>query len=293
MKRAVALGFFDGIHIGHGALLKRAFEVSKELSLTPCVLTYSNHPSKVLSGKSVGLINSPEERAHLISELYNISDIVIKDFTAEYSAMSCEEFFDKILISELRAGFVVAGYDFRFGKGGKGNAETLKALCKECGIGCEIIDEVTLHGEAVSSSRIRPLIESGDMEEAKELLGHYHCTISEVLHGKALGRDIGFPTANQSFSPDVIIPRYGVYASRVTFDGKTYRAITNIGTRPTVSDSSTVFAETHIPGFSGELYGKVLKTEFVRFLREEKQFSSLSDLIRQISQDVLDAECEI
>ncbi len=292
MKRAVALGFFDGIHIGHGALLERAVSASERLSLTPCVLTYSNHPSKVLAGKSVGLINSPEERAHLISELYNISDIVIKDFTPEYAAMSCEEFFETILIAELSAGYVVAGYDFRFGKGGSGDSEKLKALCEKHGIGCEIVDEVKYGGEAVSSSCIRPLIENGDMEEATKLLGHPHCTISEVLHGKALGNTIGFPTANQVFPTDVIIPRHGVYVSRATFDGKTYRAITNVGVRPTVSDELAARAETHIPGFSGDLYGKIMKTEFVRFLREEKKFSSLSDLVRQISQDVLDAECE-
>ena len=292
MKRAVALGFFDGIHIGHGELLKRAVSAAEKFSLSPCVLTYSNHPSKVLSGKSVGLINSPEERKYLISELYNISDIVIKDFTPDYAALSPDEFFENILLGELSAKYVVAGYDFRFGKGGSGDSETLKALCKKHDIGCEIVDEVKLDGEAVSSSRIRPLLVNGDMESAKKLLGHYHCTISEVLHGKALGKTIGFPTANQNFSNDVIIPRHGVYVSRVTVDGKTYRAITNVGVRPTVSDELTARAETHIPGFSGDLYGKIMKTEFVRFLRDEKKFSSLSDLIRQISQDVLDAECE-
>ena len=292
MKRAVALGFFDGVHIGHGALLRRTTEVSEKLSLSPCVMTYSNHPSSVLGEKSVPLINTAEERASLISELYDISDIVIKDFTREYANLSVDEFFEQILISELSAGYVVAGFDFRFGRGGEGDAKKLSELCAEHGLGCDIIDEVTLDGEEVSSSHIRRLLEDGDIFRANELLGHPHCTVSEIVHGQNLGTTLGFATANQSLSPEIIIPRRGVYVSRVTADGKTYPSITNIGTRPTVSDDGKVSVETHIFDFSGNLYGKKIKTEFIRFLREEKKFSTKDALLRQISQDVLAARCE-
>lgn len=292
MKRAVALGFFDGVHIGHGALLRRTREIAEKLSLSPCVMTYSNHPSSVLSGKCVPLINSAEEREGLIAELYGISDIVIKDFTPEYSSLCVDEFFEKILLGELSAAHVIAGYDFRFGRGGQGDAATLKALCEKHSIGCDIVDEVTFDGEEVSSSRIRTLIESGDIEYANTLLGHPHCTVSEVCHGAKLGSSLGFATANQSLSSEIIIPRHGVYISRVTADGKTFSSITNVGVRPSVSDDGKVSVETHILDFDGDLYGKKIKTEFVRFLRDEIKFSTIDELLRQISQDVLAARCE-
>ncbi len=292
MKRAVALGFFDGVHIGHGALLRRTRVLADASSLSPCVMTYSNHPSSVLSGKCVPLINSAEERACLISELYGISDIVIKDFTPEYAALSVDEFFERILLTELRAGHVIAGYDFRFGRGGRGDAELLKRLCAERGLGCDIIDEVTLDGEEVSSSRIRRLLENGDMARANALLGHHHCTVSEVLHGAKLGTKLGFATANQSLSPEIIVPRHGVYISKVTVNGNAFPSITNIGVRPSVSDEGKVSVESHILDFDGDLYGKKIKTEFIRFLRDEMKFSTTNALLRQISQDVLAARCE-
>lgn len=292
MKRAVALGFFDGVHIGHGALLRRTSEAARASSLSPCVMTYSNHPSSVLSGSSVSLINTAEERASLISELYGISDIVIKDFTPEYAALPCEEFFEKILINELSAGHVVAGYDFRFGRGGSGDAEKLEKLCKEHGLGCDIIEEVTYDGAEVSSSRIRELLESGDIKKANALLGHPHCTFSEVLHGQALGKKLGFATVNQRLSAETIIPRRGVYISRVTVDGKILRGVTNVGVRPSVSNDNKISVETHILDFDGDLYGKKIKTEFIRFLRDEIKFSTQDELLRQISQDVLAARYE-
>jgi len=289
MKRAVALGFFDGVHIGHGALLEKTCAVAEEYALSPCVMTYKNHPSEILLGKSVPLINTPDERCHLISSLYGITDIVMKDFTKEYAALSCEEFFENILIGELDAAHVVAGYDFRFGRGGMGDAKTLKELCLRYGLGCSIVDEVSFGGDAVSSSRIRSLLSRGLVSEANELLGHPHCTISHVIRGNGIGRTLDFPTANQRFSADILIPKYGVYASRTTVDGASLASVTNVGTRPTVSEEEEVFSETHIPDFSGNLYGKPVKVELLRFLREEKKFSSRDELLRQISQDVLEA----
>ncbi len=293
MKRAVALGFFDGVHIGHGALLRRTKALAERHDLAPCVMTYSQHPSAVLSKERVPLINTTNERILLISSLYGIDDVVIKDFTRQYASLSCEEFFEKILISELSCGYVIAGYDFRFGDGGAGDADALYALCKKNNIDCEIVDAIKRDGEAVSSSRVRKLLEEGDMEKARELLGHYHCTISPVIKGQTLGKKLGFATANQAFDETVKIPRRGVYLSQVTVGSRVFRGITNVGVRPTVLSSSEVFAETHILDFSGDLYGQTIKTEFVSFLREEKKFSSLDELHEQISQDVIRAREEI
>ncbi|MBQ5777426.1 MAG: bifunctional riboflavin kinase/FAD synthetase [Oscillospiraceae bacterium] len=293
MKRAVALGFFDGVHIGHGALLSKAKEIAGKEGLSPCVMTYSRHPSAVLSTKSVPLINTTEERAFLIRELYGITDIVIKDFTKEYSELSPVEFFEKILLEELSCAYVVAGFDFRFGKGGSGDKDTLLSLCKSHNIGCEIVPAVMCGGEPVSSTRIRAHLAAGEMDSSNSLLGHPHCILSPVIHGQALGEKLGFPTANQAFDDACQIPKFGVYISRVTVAGETFRAITNIGRRPTVCDGFSVYAETHIPGFSGDIYGEVMKTEFLRYLREEKKFSSRKELCEQISQDVLSAMQEI
>lgn len=290
--RVVALGFFDGVHMGHGALLKKTVSAASEIGASPSVMTYSRHPSEVVGKVPVKLINTTEERKALISGLYGISDIVVKEFTKEYSVLSCEEFFDRIIISELNACHVVAGYDFRFGKGGSGDAEKLRALCDEKDIGCDIIDVVKFGGFAVSSSRIRGCIENGDMEEASRLLGHYHSIISEVSHGANLGARIGFPTANQEFAENVQLPKLGVYLSRVTLGDRMYCGVTNIGVRPTVTDEKKPRAETNILGFSGDLYGRKMTTELVKFLRGEMRFASVSELSAQIERDIRQARCE-
>ncbi len=292
-KKVVALGFFDGVHIGHGELLKRTAAKAKELSLIPAVLTYSSHPSEILAKEAVGLINTTEERCEIIRELYGISDITVKEFTREYASLSCEIFADEILVKQMNAGYVVAGFDFRFGKGGKGDAETLSALCESRGIGCDIIDKVELDGDTVSSSRIRELIAQGDMEESARLLGHYHCIISEVVHGASLGEKLGFPTINQTLSPKLCLPKFGVYASRIEINGRTYTGVTNIGVRPTVADGEAPRAETHIIDFSGDLYGKNVKVELVRFIRGEMKFSSVEELKKQIARDTELAKNEI
>ena len=213
----------------------------------------------------------------------------MRDFTKEYSSLSCEEFFEKVLIGELCAVGVVAGFDFRFGKNGSGDAKTLARLSKRYGICCEIVDAVTYGGEAVSSTRVRELLEAGDVGRASELLGHYHCIISEVTHGRNLGSEIGFPTVNQTIAQELGIPRFGVYVSRVTIDGKFFCGVTNIGIRPTVSEGEAPRAETFILDFSGDLYGKTIKVELLHFLRDERKFSSVAELSERIALDVSDA----
>lgn len=292
-KKVLALGFFDGVHIGHGELLRRVKEKARELSLIPSVLTYSVHPSAILEKEAVKLINTTEERCEIIRGLYGISDITVKEFTKEYASLSCESFVDEILLGELSAGYVVAGFDFRFGKGGKGDSETLHALCEGRGIGCDIIDKVELDGDTVSSTRIRELILRGDMGGAARLLGHYHCIASEIKHGASLGRKIGFPTINQELSEKLCLPKFGVYATCVEIDGKHYTGVTNIGVRPTVADGEAPRAETHIIDFDEDIYGKKVKTELVKFLREEIKFSSLEELTAQISRDCKNAKNEI
>lgn len=284
-KRVIALGFFDGVHTGHGRLLEKTVDIAKKTGFLPSVMTYSNHPSEILAPAPVGLINTMEERCELIRELYGIEDIIVKEFTSEYASLSCENFFEKIILNELNAGYVVAGFDFRFGKGGSGDGETLRSLCEKNGIGCEIIGAVMHGGEAVSSSRIRECIKRGDVAQAAELLGHYHCRISTVERGRRIGTEIGFPTVNQPMSGNICIPKYGVYATRVTIGEKNYFGVTNVGIAPTVTDAGIPRAETNILGFDGDLYGKRIKVEFLGFIREEKKFASKEELSKQIAAD--------
>ncbi len=291
-KRVVALGFFDGVHIGHGALLERTALRAKEKNASAAVLTYSSHPSSVVGKTPVKLINTTEERRELIYQLYGISDIVVKKFTKEYSSLSGEKFIKDIIREELSACHVVAGFDFRFGKGGECDAAALLKLCEENGIGCDIVDAVKLGGTAVSSSRIREYIARGDMGEACELLGHYHCIMTEVTHGARLGGKIGFPTANQDIADVIQVPKHGVYLSRVTIGDCVFTGVTNIGVRPTVSEGERPRTETFIIGFSGELYGKKIKLELMKFMREEERFSSVSELQRRIERDVEIAKAE-
>lgn len=292
-KRVIALGFFDGVHVGHGELLKRTTEVAAHLGCRASVLTYSEHPSEVIGKAPVKLLNTTDERCEFMSQLYGIDDVIVREFTREYSNLSCEEFFDEIIISELDACHVVAGFDFHFGAGGMGDAMRLAELCKNRGIGCDVIDEVKVDGVTVSSSAIRELIAAGDVEKASKLLGHYHCIIAEVVHGKKLGGQIGFPTINQIIAENIQPPQYGVYLSRVTAESKTFFGITNVGICPTVSKSGTVRMETNIFDFEGDLYGKTVKTEFLKFIREEKCFKSVQELCEQIAYDVDLAKREV
>ena len=289
-KRAVALGFFDGVHIGHGALLTRCKEVAEKKGLSPCAMTYSRHPSEILGKNPTKLLSTQDERVKLIRDLYGIEEVIIKDFTKEYAALSPVEFVERILVDELNTGYVVVGFDFRFARNGEGDAKELLRICKDKNIGCDIVDEVKIDGETVSSSLIRSLITAGDIKKATRLLGHNHCIISEVIHGQKLGQKLSFPTINQEFAKNAELPKLGVYVSRVEVLGRTYRGITNIGVRPTVGSGERALAETHILGFSGDVYGKIAKVELCEFVREEKKFDSLEKLQEQIKKDIAFAE---
>ncbi len=284
--RVIALGFFDGVHKGHARLFRKACERAGEMGAKPSVITYSAHPSGVVSEKRKQLINTAEERMYLIRSLYGIEDIIVKDFTPEFAALSAEEFVQSVLVSECGAVSVVAGYDFRFGKGGEGNAEMLASLCEKYNIGCDIEDEVRLDGKTISSTHIRELIALGEMEEAERFLGHKHTIIGKVTHGKKLGSTIGFPTVNLPLDESVVIPRLGVYKSRVYVGSEAFPAVTNIGVRPTVSSGAAPRAETHIIGFEGDLYDAQIRCELCKFMREERRFASVEDLKTQIAEDV-------
>ncbi len=288
MRRAVALGFFDGLHCGHAALLEKAKERAAETGAAPAVLTFDVHPDTLVFGKEVPLINSAPEREEIIRRICGIDTTIFLHFNRRMMEMPWEEFIASA-VSELGIVSVVVGHDFSFGYRGQGTPERLREWCGERGILCDVIPAVKIDGRIVSSTEIRTLIEEGNIEEANRLLGHPH-TLSDVIHsGYHLGTRLGSPTINMAFPSGVVIPKHGVYAAEVWLDdGTSYPAVTNIGVRPTVSDQERVSVESHLLDFSGNLYGRHARVEFMHFQRAEKRFESVEALARQIRQDTED-----
>ena len=284
-KRVIALGFFDGVHIGHSALLREVLAIAEEKQLIASVITYDMHPHALVTGRSVPLINSAEDRARLMKSLFGIDDVIILHFDRETSNMPWDEFVCT-LASEFGAMHLIAGHDHRFGRDGEGNAELLQAKCAELGIGCDIVEPVTHRGELSSSTLIRGFLKSGDIASANEYLGHPHVLTDYVRYGYRLGRKLGTPTINMTFGEGVLVPAYGVYATRVRLDGDgIHLGVTNIGTRPTVSDGTAVTAETHILDFQGNLYGHNVQLEFFARIRGEIKFEDTDALRAQIRRD--------
>ena len=289
IRRAIALGFFDGVHIGHGALLNKTRERAEEVGATPSVLSFDIHPDTLVFGTEVPLINSAIGREELIRRLYGIDNVVFLHFNRHMMQMPWEEFAASI-VEELNIAWIVVGHDFCFGYKGQGTAQRLKLWCEERGIGCDIIPAVKLDGEIVSSTAIRGLITEGRMEEANRLLGHPHTLADTVHSGYHLGRKLGTPTINMYFPEGVLIPRFGVYASKVCLEqGGEHVAVTNVGVRPTVGEGNRVSVESHLLDYSGNLYGRQARVDFYSFLRGERKFDSLEDLSAQIHVDAENA----
>lgn len=290
IKRVIALGFFDGVHLGHGALMNMTRQRAEELSATPSVLSFDTHPDNLVFGSEVPLINSASDREDIIRRCFGINDVVFIHFDKHIMCMPWEEFVSG-LIDELNVCHIVVGHDFCFGYKGEGTAEKLKGYCAEHGLGCDIIPAVKLDGRVISSTYIRELIKEGNMEEAMRYLGHPHCLSDTVRSGYHLGSKIGAPTINMAFPDGVLVPKHGVYAARVFLeDGCAYTAVTNIGVRPTVSRGETVSVESHLLDYSGNLYGRELRVEFYKFLRPEMKFSSCEELAEQIHRDAEEAK---
>ena len=279
-RRVIALGFFDGVHLGHAALLRRVAEQAARLDARPAAVTFDTHPEDLILRRAVPLLTSPGDRAELMCRLYGIRDVIIARFDQHMMHMPWQEFVRHYLVRQHGAVHVVAGHDFRFGYKGEGDAGRLEALCRELKVGCDIIPPVYLDGRVISSTYIRTLVAQGEMESANRFLGHPHGFSDTVEHGKKLGSTLGFPTVNLRLPPGVIVPAFGVYATRVFLeDGRDFTAVTNVGVRPTVSgDDHRVNVEGFILDFSGDLYGQQLRMEFYKFLRPEQKFPSLDAL---------------
>jgi len=284
-KRVIALGYFDGIHIGHTALMKRVLEIGDKTDLIPSVITFDSHPRSLVDGRRIPLINSPEDRAGLLRRVFGIEDIIFLHFDKATVSMSWSKFIDH-LVEEFGAMHLVAGQNFKFGSGAEGNSELLKDKCDEIGIGCDIIPNVSYDGIVSSSTYIRELLKDGDMERANAFLGHPHVLTDIVRYGYKLGRTLDAPTINMRFASGVLVPAFGVYATKSHLDdGVENISVTNIGIRPTVDDSENITAETHIINFQRNLYGHQVRIEFYKRLRPEIKFNSVEELKEQIHKD--------
>ena len=280
-KKIFALGFFDGVHLGHQALLRECVTMAQREDGEPCAITFLQHPQALFLEQPPLLLTTDGDRDILLRR-YGIGPIYKFPVTKEVMSTHWRSFLEELL-SYGAAGFV-CGYDFRFGHKGEGNAQTLQQFCRELGLPCIIVQQQSLDGIRISSTHIRSLIEQGDVETAAAFLGHPHILSGEVVFGRQIGRTIGVPTANLLIPEDVVVPRLGVYACRCEIDGKQFPAVTNIGSRPTVGGHQ-VRAESWILDFDGDLYGQTITLEFMKFLRPEQKFDSLEELKAQIQAD--------
>ena len=280
-KHIYALGFFDGVHLGHQALLNACRDLAQRLDCGTAAITFDAHPRSLFSESTPALISTVEDRTFLL-KFYGIASVHVFPVSSKVMSTSWKDFLE-LLLQQGAAGFV-CGDDFHFGSRGEGNAEKLQSFCASRGLPCIIIPEQTLKGNRVSSSLIRRLVQSGEMESATRYLGHPHVLTGQVLHGKKLGRTLGVPTANLQIPAGIAVPKFGVYACRAIVDGASFPAVANVGTRPTVSGNG-ITVEPWILDFEGDLYGKEIRLEFYRFLRSEMKFSDLAKLKEQIHND--------
>ena len=285
--RVIALGFFDGVHLGHGALLHRTAEVAEATGAVPAAFTFDPHPQDVILGKPTPLISSPEDRADLMRRYYGIQDVIVQPFTPDFMKQPWRTFLEETLVRDLHAVHLVAGHDYHFGYKGEGNPQRLQETCKELGIGCDIIPKVEQDSITVSSTYIRSLIAQGEIQRANEFLGHPYTLSDHVSHGKKLGTTLGFPTVNLKLGQNVLAPAKGVYATRVRLEnGQEHIAVTNVGNRPTVDDGLELTIEGFILDFDGDLYGQKIQMEFYEYLREERKFPSFDALKAEIAHNV-------
>lgn len=279
----VALGSFDGLHSGHLSLVKKTVQVAKEKNGKSMVFTYKNHPKTLVKPESAPkLIMDLETKLKYLEE-ENVDIVVLRSFTKEFMSVSAEDFI-KLLCVDYNVKGIIVGFNFRFGYKNLGDVKLLEDLQGKYGYKLYVMEPYTYNGDVISSTRIRKSILEGDVKEASKMLSKPYLIKGKVIHGKKLGRTIGFPTANLEFDSKIIIPDKGVYYTNVEYNNKTYKGITSVGYNPTV-DGQQLTIETYILDFDDTIYGQELKVYFIERIREEIKFNSLDELVKQIKKD--------
>ena len=276
-----ALGIFDGVHLGHRRVLSAAKKRAAEVHALPAVFTF-----KTLSVTSKGRLEALLTDEDKLSRFEQLgTEYVCEADFDELKGLDPEEFIDRILVERLHCVCAVCGEDFTFGKGGSADADDLARLCAKRGIETAKVSQLTIGGEPVSSTNIRSLIKKGEIAHANALLGSRFGITAEIEHGAQIGRTWNFPTINQTIPEGLVLPRFGVYCSKVCVDGVWFPSVTNIGIKPTVGGTEKPLAESFIIGFEGDLYGRKLTTELYEFVRPEQKFSSFAELREEIGRN--------
>lgn len=281
----MALGYFDGVHLGHQKVILEAKKQAEDKGLRSAVMTFDPHPSVVLGKgqKHVHYITPTAEKEKVIEDL-GIDFLFILHFTAEFANLLPQEFIDQYVIG-LNVKHVVAGFDFSYGRMGKGTMETIPFHSREQFL-FTVIPKLTIDDEKVSSTRIRQYIKDGKTDRLPELLGRYYSTSGMVVHGDKRGRTIGFPTANCDIRDEFILPPIGVYAVRMKVDGTWYQGVCNLGYKPTFNkEANKTSVEVHLFNFDQDIYGEKVIVEWHLYLRKEQKFSGIEELISQIEKD--------
>ena len=286
-KTALAMGKFDGIHLGHKKLLNMIL-AQRQDGLKATVFTFEPSPEEFFVGHTVRQLFTREEKRRAFKKM-GVDILVEFPLTADTAATPPEDFVRTILSEDLNAGYIAAGTDVSFGDKGRGDQYLLRNMSKELGFELHLIDKVMLDGQEVSSTRVRNVVADGDMPMAKRLLGDDYSVSGIVEHGAHLGTTIGVPTVNVLPPDNKLLPPFGVYKSVVMVDGKIFKGMTNIGRKPTVSDSGRVGVETYIYDFDEDVYGKYIEVRLLEFMRPEMKFEGVEQLKAQIHTDIEEA----
>ncbi len=279
---AVALGNFDGVHLGHRAVLSASLE-AKARGLIPTVITFDPHPRAYFGGQTGFLLSSLQEKKQILTDL-GFSQILVLPFGPDLAQMTAKSFVLDFLIGHLKTQQVSVGWNFRFGKGRTGNADFLEHVLSPLGVTLSVCPPFLLGEEQVSSSAIRSALAEGNLVKVKTFLDRNYTLYGKVIHGQERGRTIGFPTANLQIDPIRFLPRYGVYLTKAMWEGRQEMGLTNIGMRPTFNGTAPSI-EVHLLNWSGDLYDQELTLEFTDFIRPELQFNSVDELVAQIHKD--------
>jgi riboflavin kinase/FMN adenylyltransferase len=282
----VGLGNFDGLHIGHMALINTLIRECRLNGLDSIVYTFNKHPENILRKKLITpLLLTEEKKIALLSEI-SLDYLYFDEFNENFSRLSPEEFIRDVLIKKLHIKLAVVGYDYRFGYKGQGDIPLLKELGKKYGFRVIVIPAIKSDNKVVSSTKIREYIKDGELETSYKLLGRNYSITAEVVSGRRIGNTIGFPTANIHPERFLVLPANGVYITKTMLDGKLYNSMTNVGYNPTFEDVKEKTVETHILDFNGDIYGKKIEVFFLKKIRDERKFKNVEGLKAQIAKDM-------
>jgi len=282
-----AIGLFNGMHLGHKAVIDKMLELSRECGLTPLVFTFTAANNIPAAKGKMTLLLSPQSMNSML-EQSGVREVICPDFD-EFRSLEPGQFVHDILGARLGVARVVCGYDFHFGKNAAGDTQSLRKLCAQSGIAVDVVPAVIADGQPAATRRIRAFIEEGNIPAANRLFGRPFTIDFEVVAGRQIGRTLDWPTINQAFPPGYTLPRFGVYATITNVHGRLYSSVTNVGVKPTVGGGD-VLAETYIQGFSGDIYGEHIQVQFLKFLRPERKFDGLQALKEAIGADAQQAD---